>query len=297
VELGRAYVNVRGLETHYRDDEALARHLIETVESASGLQARVGMAKGKFLAFAAAMTCGPRESRSVPPGSEKALLAPLDVQMLPLTAEVLTRLRMLGIERIGELADLTVPELMGQFGFAGERIWQLANGIDEEPLRPRKVPDALTATTLLEASVAGIDVMIAITGQLLSRMRLSLGGRAARELTLVAELESGRYWQHRMVFREAVSEEERLKFLLRSTLTNSPPPQAIHSLTLRLSNLTGETGKQLSLGQQKRQQRQLEEAIRQLKTRYGYSPVYRCVDVEPWSVIPEDRQILVESDV
>jgi DNA polymerase-4/protein ImuB len=87
-----------------------------------------------------------------------------------------------------------------------------------------------------------------------------------------------------------------LKFLLRSTLTNSPPPQAIRSLTLCLSCLTGETGKQLTLGQKQRQQRQLEEAVRQLKVRYGYSPIYRCVDVEPWSVIPEDRQILVESD-
>ena len=93
-----------------------------------------------------------------------------------------------------------------------------------------------------------------------------------------------------------VSEDERLSFLLRSALTNFPPPQAIRSLSLRLSSLTGETGKQLSLGQEARQQRQLEEAIRQLKARYGYSPVYRCVDVEPWSVIPEERQILVESD-
>jgi DNA polymerase-4/protein ImuB len=87
-----------------------------------------------------------------------------------------------------------------------------------------------------------------------------------------------------------------LAFLLRTALTNSPPPQAIRSLSLRLSNLAGESGKQLSLGQKQRQQRQLEEAIRQLKTRYGYSPVYRCVEVEAWSAVPEDRRILVESD-
>jgi nucleotidyltransferase/DNA polymerase involved in DNA repair len=216
--------------------------------------------------------------------------------MLPVEAEVLSRLKLLGLERIGDVAGLSVSELMGQFGFTGKRIWQLANGIDEEPLRPRKLPDTLAATALLESSVSGIDVMIAITGQLLSRMTLSLAGRAARELTLQAELESGRTWQHRLVFREPVSEDERLTFLLRTALINFPPPQAIRSLSLRLSSLTAESGKQLSLGQKQRQQRQIEEAIRQLKTRYGYSPVYRCVDVEPWSVIPEDRQILVESD-
>jgi nucleotidyltransferase/DNA polymerase involved in DNA repair len=295
-EMGRAYVNVEGLGSHYCSDKAFTSHLIETVLDASGLEARLGMGNGKFPAFAAATTCGPRECRTVAAGSEPEFLAPLTVEMLPVESVVIACLKLLGLERIGDVARLTVPELMGQFGFDGERLWQLANGIDDEPLRPRRLLETLQATAQLESSVAGIDVMIAITGQLLSRMRPSLAGRAARELTLQAELESGRGWEHRLVFREAVSEDERLSFLLRTALANNPPPQAIRSLSLRLSSLTGETGKQLSLGQKQRQQRQLEEAIRQLKTRYGYSPVYRCVDVEPWSVIPEERQILVESD-
>ena len=296
-DLGRAYANVRGLEGHYHDEKALASHLIATVLDAASLEAAVGIGEGKFPALAAGTTCAPGESCIVPAGTERAFLAPLSTRLLPLEARMLTRLDLLGLDRIGDVATLTVSELMGQFGFAGERLWQLANGIDVEPLRPRKLPETLHATTLLESAVAGIDVMIAISGQLLSRMKPSLAGRAARELILQAEMESGRSWEHRLVMREAVSEEQRLTFLLRSTLTNFPPPQAIRSLSLRLSSLTGESGKQLTLGQKQRQQRQLEEVIRQLKTRYGYSPVYRCVDVEPWSVIPEDRQILVESDV
>jgi hypothetical protein len=279
-EPGRACVNVRGLEAHYRDDDALADAIVEAVLTACGLEARVGLATGKFAAL----------------GDEAAFLAPLDIELLPVDPEIVFRLRILGLDRIGDVARLTVPELQSQFGFEGKRLWQLANGTDEEPLRPRKRTEALQAGVSLDAAVSGIDVMIAIARQLLSRLRLSLHGRAARELTLQAELESGRGWQHHLVFREPVSEDERLSFLLRSALTNFPPPQAIRSLSLRLSSLTGETGKQLSLGQRGRRQRQLEEVIRQLKTRYGYSPVYRCVDVEPWSVIPEERQILVESD-
>jgi DNA polymerase IV len=295
-ELGRAYVNIEGLDGHYSSDEVLAARLIETVRTVSGLDAGVGMANGKFPAFAAATTCGPGESRIVPAGSEREFLAPLTTQMLPVEGRIISGLRLLGLDQIGDVAALTLPELMGQFGFTGERLWQIANGIDAEPLRLHKQPETLQSTAMLESSVAGIDVMIAITGQLLSRMQPSLAGRAARELTLQAELESGRSWEHRLVFREPVSEDERLSFLLRTALTNNPPPQAIRSLSLRLSSLTMETGKQLSLGERQRQQRQVEESIRQLKTRYGYSPVYRCVDVEPWSVIPEERQILVESD-
>jgi hypothetical protein len=141
-----------------------------------------------------------------------------------------------------------------------------------------------------------VDVMIAAAKQLLSRVRPALRGRAARELALQAELESGRGWERRLVLREAVSDAERLAFVLRSSLMNSPPPHAVRSILLRLGGLTGETGKQLTLGERGRLQLQVEEAIRQLKARYGHSPVCRCVEVEAWSVIPEDRQILVESD-
>jgi DNA polymerase-4/protein ImuB len=138
--------------------------------------------------------------------------------------------------------------------------------------------------------------MIALARQLLSRLKPSLKGRAVRELRLQAELTSGRGWENHVVLREPVSEDERLAFLLRSSLSNFPPPQAIRSLSLRLENLAGESGKHMSLDGTSRRQQHLEEAIRQLKVRYGHSPVYRCVDVDPWSVIPEERQILLESD-
>ena len=125
----------------------------------------------------------------MPAGSERIFLAPLSIRLLPIEARTLSRLDLLGLEYIGDIATLTASELIGQFGFAGERLWQFANGIDLEPLRPRKLPETLHATTLLESAVAGIDVMIAIAGQLLSRLRPSLAGRAARELILQAELD------------------------------------------------------------------------------------------------------------
>ncbi|HWC29470.1 MAG TPA: DNA polymerase Y family protein [Dehalococcoidia bacterium] len=295
-EWGRAYVNAGGLEAHYRDDEALTAEIVTTIRDASGLEAGVGLANSKFLAFAVA-TCPPADQRRVVPADgEGAFLAPLDVRLLPVEPEVVYRLQLFGLDTIGQVAALTLPELQSQFGFEGRRLWQLVNGLDDEPLRPRPPQEKVAATLSFEAPVAGIDVMVAAAKQLLSRLRPSLRGRAARELALQAELTTGRGWERQVVLREAVSESERLAFVLRSALQNAPPPNAVRSISLRLGGLTGETGKQLSLDRKRRLQRQLEEAIRQLKARYGYSPVYRCVDVEPWSVIPEERQILVESD-
>lgn len=294
---GQAYLNVNGLAPHYRDEESLCEHIRSAVLSASSLESGIGLAEGKFPARVAGYESEPGTTCIVNRGEEARFLAPRSVTVLPVDPEVIYRLCLFGLERVGEVARLTHVDLQSQFGFAARRIWQLVNGIDDEPLRPRPYTETLSGRFSFDAPVAGIDVMIAVTRQLLSRLQPALKGRAARELIVQAELSSHRGWERRLVFREAVSEDERLFFVLRSSLQNSPPPQAVRSFCVRLSGLTGETGKQMSLGEHGRLQRQIEETIQQLKARYGYSPVYRCVDVEPWSPIPEERQILVESDV
>ena len=294
--LGRVYLNIAGLQSLYEDEAELAQRILGAVNLASGLDATLGIGDGKFIAFASAATGGPGEQRIIPAGAEAAFLAPLGIELLPVEADVNSRLRLFGLETIGDVAALSLPELQSQFGFSGRRLWQLANGIDDEPLHLRPRAEELSASLTFEAPVAGIDVMVAAAKQLLSRLRPFLRGRAARELTLLAKLATNRSWERRVVMREAVSDSERLAFVLRSSLMNAPPPNAVRDITLRLGGLAGESGKQLVLGEKGRLQSQLEEAIRQLKARYGHSPVYRCVDVEPWSVIPEERQILIESD-
>ncbi len=294
--LGRSYLNVTGLGPHHGNEHQIAQYIVEAVYEASGLTASIGIANGKLPAFAAANMAPEGEGYVVRAGDEAALLAGQPVDMLPVDSGVISRLRLLGLKRIADVARLSVPELQSQFGFDGKRIWQLANAIDETPLLPRPVREILAASFSFEEPIGGIDIMIAVARQLLSRLQLGLRGRAARELTLQAELISGRGWEHRIVLREAVSEVNRLDFVLRTALQNAPPPNAIKDLSLRLGGLTGETGQQMTLGEKGRLQRQLEEAIRQLKARYGYSPIYRCLDVESWSAVPEERQILVESD-
>lgn len=295
-DVGRAYLNVAGLQGIYRDDAQLASRIIDVTYGASGLMPSVGIAGGKLPALAAASTVPAGELCAVPPGKEPAFLAPMPVELMPFPDEVIERLHMLGLEQLRDVARLSVPELQSQFGFPGERLWQLANGIDTERLVPRPHTEALTSSFTFEAPVAGIDVMVAVARQLFGRLRPSLAGRAARRLVLQGDLESGTGWEQQLVMRSAISEERRLTSILRYTLENYPPPRPLRSLSLKLDGLTGEKGQQLSLDQTSRMRKQLEESLAQLKERYGHSPVYRCLEIEPWSAIPEERWILVESD-
>ena len=85
--------------------------------------------------------------------------------------------------------------------------------------------------------------------------------------------------------------------MLRCTLEAALPSRPVEEMEVTLSGLTGETGKQEGLFVAKgRRRAQLEEALRQLKARFGQSPVYHVVEVEPWSRIPERRLALIDYD-
>ena len=62
-----------------------------------------------------------------------------------------------------------------------------------------------------------------------------------------------------------------------------------------MTDTAGESGTQASLFADIRKQQQLREVMRQLETRLrARPPIYQVMDIEPWSRLPERRQVLVE---
>jgi nucleotidyltransferase/DNA polymerase involved in DNA repair len=294
--LGIAFVDLTGLVSHYGTELALGGAVVRSVLQCLDVLPSAGIASGKFPATAAAVAGAAGEITVVPAGLEAEFLSPLDVSLLPLDPEVIDRLRLFGLDVIGEVGCIALGDLIAQFGPHGKRLWQLCNGIDDDVLYARPPNEAVEESLSFEAPVASVDVLVACIRQLLSRVEVSLRGRAARELVISAEFDRGRTWEKRGVLKEAISEHERLAFILKSVLSTTPPPRPVVRLTLCLSGLTGETGKQLSFDDKSRARRQVEEAIRQLKVGDGHSPIYKVEEAEPRSPIPEDRYVLVESD-
>jgi DNA polymerase-4/protein ImuB len=74
-------------------------------------------------------------------------------------------------------------------------------------------------------------------------------------------------------------------------------PGPVEALTLELSGLIDATSRQELLpGFHSRRPRQLAEASRHLKQRFGTSGLYRVAEVEPWSRLPERRHALIAYD-
>ena len=66
--LGRAYLNVAGLAPHYEGELDMGERMIRSLRDATGLVASAGIAEGKFVAWAAAVTSEPGQVCTVPAG-------------------------------------------------------------------------------------------------------------------------------------------------------------------------------------------------------------------------------------
>jgi len=293
--LGRAYLNSDGLARHYEGELDLGERIIRSLKEASGLVAGVGVAEGKFVAWTAAITSEPGQVCTVPVGKEREFLQPLDVSLLPASPDTLRRLDLYGLHTIGDLATLSPGPLQAQFGVEGMRLWDLARGIDSEPLRPRRCEETMSETLRFPAAAVSVEALVVACRRLLMRLHWRLRGRAVRRLRLRAALWGERSWEKTLTFHEAVTDWERMLFIVKSVLTNAALPAPVEELTIELSGITEERGRQSTLFAEKAGlRRQLGETARQLRVRWGRPLVSRVVEVEPWSRLPERRHALID---
>jgi DNA polymerase-4/protein ImuB len=126
--------------------------------------------------------------------------------------------------------------------------------------------------------------------------RPELRHRHVRQARLQVMIEDHRSWEREMTFGEPAG-CERVIEILRHRLQDLELPGPAERLILWLVGLVSETAKQEILpGMRPRRAAPIAGAARQLKRRYGLSPLYHVVEVEPWSRIPERRHALISYD-
>lgn len=121
-------------------------------------------------------------------------------------------------------------------------------------------------------------------------------------MRVIGHLEGGGSWTVDAILREPSAEAERLAFVLRSRMGLTPPPRALTGLVVELTDFgaptaqpdlftaNAEQGRTLAEG---KIPPSLKDAVRELRLRLGDSPLYRVVELDPWSRIPERRHALL----
>ncbi len=299
--LGMAYVDLAGLVRCYRSPAALHAALLGCAPSE--LRPRLGAGPTKFVAGLAALQAGTddqsRNVRVVDEAELAAFVTPVLVTTLPVDAEMIRRLRLVGITTVGELTALPRRALVAQFGAEGIRLVALLDGASE-PVRPRPCEERLRERLAFPEPLTSREAVLAAAAQVLRRVlrHPRREGRVARQLVVRAETEQGKRWESRMTLRHARCDHDGLWVTLAAALERASLPGPVSELSVELRGLRPSRGWQGELLPTRRasaeRRERIEEGLRQLKARYGRSLVGRMVPVEPWSRIPERRWALVE---
>ena len=290
--VGCAYGDIGGLASFYRGEDRLARALLSAAPTNWG--AHIGIALSRFSAYLAATTSPPGRWSQVPV-DVATYLAPFPMDVLPLPQQVIGRFHSFGLHTLGQIATLPFNGLQAQFGSQGKLAWELANGIDRRPLSPRRPQTVVRETAIFPSPVTTIEALLIAIENLLGKAfsRTGLRGRCARVALLEAEIAGAPPSTKRITFKEPVAGKEKAHLVFKKLLGDLRLPGPVESLSLTLSGIGGEAGRQASLFSDVRQRDNLHEALRELEARFGTVPMYLVREVEPWSRIPERRRALV----
>ena len=294
---GCAYADVLGLMGHYQDEFALAGALVEAVRDGAGLLAGAGIAAGKFAASVAASMSPPGDAGVIPLGLEREFLRDKDVRLLPFGIDVHQRLELLALHTLGDVAALPQPSVEAQFRSIGRRLWELAAGIDGEPLRPRKPQESLSERLSFESPVATTEALVPAGRQLITRVVRRLRGKTARRMHVQLLSDERIVWERLETFREPTGDEQRMALVLKTRLSLLELSQTVDAIVLTLTGIGRELAKQAKLFTDTQQNlNQIAESIRHLRARYGRPVVWRIVEVDSCSRHPEERTALLPYD-
>lgn len=290
-ELGVAYVGLDGAP-------AMSDELLGAMPERC--KPRIGISANKFGAFVAAYA---RRASGVSRvlDDAAAFLAPHPIDLLPCPSELKEDLRQLGLETMGAVAAQEPNALLDRFGREGRLAWELCNGIDERPLRPRTRLEPITETLSLPTESTTLELLRAALETLLQRAYAQprMQGRYAGTAKLSCALEDAPAWERDFHFKHRAGDWRQAAESIKARLETEHPRAPVEAMTVTLTDLSGATGVQSSLFPDLRhdRERRLLETERQLQARLkGKRSLHRLVEVAPWHPAPELRSLQVSID-
>jgi nucleotidyltransferase/DNA polymerase involved in DNA repair len=232
VRPGLAYLDMRGID----GDASAWMARASAALAPFGLPVRFGVGANKICARAAAHAAA---DGICPAGAERALLAPLPLALLDLDGATRERLRLLGIERLGELARLPHGPFVRRFGAAAAAWHALARGVDRTPFVPRGHAVAIEASLFGEGRADDEAQVIFALRILLARIAADLErcGKRAGILRLDVELEDAASSGFDVPLATPTADERAMLDVMRAKLEGATFPSAIVGLRVRALQL------------------------------------------------------------
>jgi protein ImuB len=230
VEPGWISLLARGPARYFGGDRALTERLSERLSETLAVAGTpvtmvgVGIADGRFASsIAARLAVRQAEAVIVEPGSSPAFCAGLPIGWLQTLgesdAELVELFGRLGLRRLGDLAVLSVVDVLGRFGHPGVHAHRLASGADTRPTSTTDPAPERRVDQVLDDPAGQSSAVVFIAKQLADELAetLAADGRVCTRLVVVLESEHGerseRSW-YRSAGLSAAAMVERVRWQL-----------------------------------------------------------------------------------
>jgi DNA polymerase-4 len=135
VSIDEAFADLAGTERLHGPPAAAAAAMKKRIRDTLGLTCSVGLAPNRFLAKIASDLNKPDGLTVIAPEEVTGFVERLPLAKVPgVGPKMLVRLEAMGVRRLGEIRRFTAADLQSNFGKYGERLLELARGIDPTPI-------------------------------------------------------------------------------------------------------------------------------------------------------------------
>jgi DNA polymerase-4 len=166
LSLDEAYLDVTENKTGLATATKVASVIRRQIGEELSLTASAGVAPNKFLAKIASDWRKPNGLFVIQPAEVEEFLKPLPVSRIPGVGKVTEqRLARFGVHTVGELRTHALEDLQNLFGRYGQRLYELARGIDENPVIPNRPTKSISAEDTFEQ-----DLLLAETEPMIRRL-------------------------------------------------------------------------------------------------------------------------------
>jgi DNA polymerase-4 len=190
LSLDEAYLDVTENKMQLPTATRVAKMIREQIWDELNLTASAGVAPNKFLAKIASDWKKPNGLFVIQPHEVQSFLLPLPVGRIPGVGQVTeNRMKAVGITTVGDLYNLELSALEDHFGSYGLRLYQLARGIDHNPVVPNRVSKSISAEDTFPEDIPLADTEAQIR-HLAEKVWKSSHGNARAAKTVVLKLKT-----------------------------------------------------------------------------------------------------------
>ena len=289
LSLDEAFLDLTGTERLMGAPRSIGERLRAEVRERTGLAVSVGIAPVKMVAKIASGSCKPDGLLEIRPGEVQTFLDPLPIGRIWGVGPVAeARLKMLGIQKIGDLARMDPRRLEELLGDWGLDVGRLARGEEYSEVEPYRDPRSYSEENTFRSDISDREVLNSAIITHAESVARRLRTDRFRARTVVLKLKLGKRTapgprgyptlSRRVTLPEATDDGATISRSAMDLLARSGLDAPIRLLGVGVANIVRESPGQLSLFEPREREARRERlngALDEISRRFGNEAITR----------------------